>query len=627
MCGIAGIATYQRELSRAALARMTDALALRGPDDCGINYFASTQTQVGFGHRRLSILDLSQLGHQPMHDAESGNWLVHNGEIYNFQEIKAALEREGVSFRSKTDTEVILQAYAKWGTACVERFRGIFAFCIWDASKQLLFAARDRLGVKPFYYSIQENQFLFSSEIRSLVRSELITRRLSEQGLASFLAFGAVSEPHTIFANVFMLPAGHSLIWDRGNLSIRKYWEVPFHPEDTSKTARAVTDEQFIHQVKDALHEALRFEMVSDVPVGIFLSGGVDSSALVALLHESGHRDLHTFAVGFHEQAFDDSQYSRFVASRFNTHHQELRLTPQSCLDALPEAMAAMDQPSVDGINTYIVSRETRRAGIKVALSGLGADEIFAGYSTFVDVPRMMRAQAIGQHVPQSLRSAVAKGVKSFAGPRGRKLANFIGGDSALFHPYALTRALFLPEEHWKLLGRRDVNGYDSFQKVLQSAPLSDEINLISQLELRHYMLNIILRDTDVMSMAHGLETRVPFLDCKLVEYLAGIPGPRKLSGGILKYALKRSLDGLLPTDFLRRKKRGFTFPFAHWMKKELRQEIERTLFRPNAPIHDVLDRAAVKQVWDDFLDDRLSWSRPWALYSFASWMESQYVQ
>jgi asparagine synthase (glutamine-hydrolysing) len=631
MCGILGAVGSPDEIREECLLQGLAALAHRGPDDSGwhvIRQSGAQPTSIFLGNRRLAILDLSPAGHQPMQDRDTGNWIVYNGEIYNFREIRSELEAHRVSFNSHSDTEVILKAYGKWGTGCLDYFRGMFAFAIWDARERGLFLARDRFGEKPLYYFRRDGLFLFSSEVRSLSQTGLIARQIDEVGLMEYLRYGSVLNPDTLIRGIHSLSPAHYLLLKDGELTIRKYWDLSTpEREITAPTQVRHIGPETIAELRTQLEEAILLRTVSDVPVGVFLSGGIDSSALVALL-SSKHPSLSTFSVVFNELDYSEAEYSRSISTRFGTDHHEIEISSHDVMTSLPQIIGAMDQPTVDGVNTYIISRETRRMGFKAALSGLGADEIFAGYETFTAVPRMERFAWYASIVNPALRRMLAAMIglpKSKRRPRAEKLAALIEGDIGIPHPYALARTLFMPRQLRQLPLAGDGRSADSAMSPLADnvkwAARFDPVNRTSYLELRHYMANTLLRDSDVMSMAHGLELRVPFVDHQLAEFLFRIPGASKLKPGLPKWLLVEALQGLLPRQVVRRPKRGFTFPFELWFKKEMRQDMEDVLLDSSANLLAGIDRKFVVTVWNDFLAGKTTWSRPWSLYVLKQWV------
>jgi len=634
MCGIFGILAKNASVDPDLLERATQSLAHRGADDCGsvtIRDKIPQSVEIGLGHRRLAILDLSPLGHQPMQDPESGNWIVYNGEIYNFREIREELEREGARFQGHSDTEVLLRAYGRWGEGCLARLRGMFALAIWDAQRHQLFLARDPMGIKPLYYFSSDRHFLFASEIRTLLGTGLVPRRIDRAGLINYLAFGSACDPVTLVEGISALPPGHSLVWENGTPSQKMYWDLGAGKEQAGNSDVAPNNAKRRH-IEDELHSALaqsiQMHMVSDVPVGIFLSGGIDSSTVTGILSRDGAR-LNTFSIVFREADYSEAEYSRLVAKTFHTEHHELLVSQRDALVAIPPALEAMDQPTVDGLNTYFVSRQTRAAGIKVVLSGLGGDELFAGYSTFRTVPRMERFLQAWHRVPKAIRHSFTNAFESFVSDtdQSRKLTALASSNGHLLHPYFLSRMLFTPQREAALLPSIDSRDLDRsrapIRECIRRATNLDPINRVSYLESRWYMLNTLLRDTDVMSMAHGLEVRVPLIDHLLAEKLIALPGAWKIDRQIPKPMLVGALRGALPERVIHRPKRGFTLPFEHWLKDELHDEVETTLGRvARGPLAQILNAGAVESVWNDFQDGRTSWSRPWSLYVLERWCE-----
>jgi asparagine synthase (glutamine-hydrolysing) len=635
MCGIFGIVSRDGELPREVLVRAERSLAHRGPDDAGTVVIEGGAGigQLGFAHTRLSIIDLSPLGHQPMQDPATGNWIVFNGEIYNFRDLRRELESGGAEFRSQSDTEVILRAYRVWGEDCLSRLRGMFAFALWDAPQQRLLLARDPMGIKPLYYFQAETYFLFASEVRTLLKSGLVPRRLDSTGVLSYLAFGSVYEPWTIVEGVSALPPASVLTVERGSVSGREYWS-PLRQaagrdlkEEPSPDRGAAAD-----RLPAILRDAVLSHLVSDVPVGVFLSGGIDSSSLVAILSHNGVR-ANTFSLVFSEEEFNEARYSRAVARRFGTEHHEIPVSPDDTLALLPEALRAMDQPTIDGINTYLVSAKTRAAGVKVALTGLGADEMFAGYSNFRRVSRMEKFLKRFGRLPGLARRTVAASLAALGArsDRNRKLAELASSldlsvNPHFVHPYFLARMLFAPSERKRPFGS---GGYEAAEQALASALRQsvaesqslDPVNRVSYLESQFYMRNTLLRDSDFMSMAHGLELRVPFLDRALVETCFHIPGTKKLEGRFPKSLLLASLGVELPGEIVNRPKRGFVLPFERWLRGEMRPVVESALLRGDSD-RPGLDPGAAREVWDRFLAGETSWSRPWSLFVLAQWCE-----
>ena len=628
MCGIVGILAENGTVSTDVLERATRSLAHRGPDDHGtviLRAMSPMPVEVGLGNRRLAILDLSPLGHQPMQDPLTGNWIAYNGEIYNFRELRVRLEREGDQFRSHSDTEVLLKAYARWGDGFVRELRGMFAFAIWDAGRHRLFLARDPMGVKPLYYFKSDSHFLFSSEVRTFLGTGLVPRKLSEVGLLGYLTFGSVYDPYTLVEGVSSVEAGHTLSWESGTLRHQAYWD--FDVVEPVAKANGKRAEEEVHALID---ESIRMQVVSDVPVGVFLSGGIDSSALVGVLARHGITPS-TFAVIFREAEYSEADYSRAVARHFRTDHHELTACQNDVLEILPSALLAMDQPTMDGVNTYFISQKTREAGVKVALSGLGGDEMFAGYSSFRTVPRMERFANRMTHLPAAFRQSLAAAYSWFApaNDRKRKIAFLIRDNGRLIHPYFLSRMVFTPAQTDGLFrgptGNAFVKLKEPLQETLSRAVNLDPVNRVSYLEARCYMLNTLLRDSDCMSMAHGLEVRVPLIDHRLAERVTSLPGVSKLDPLTPKPVLVRALGGALPNEIVHRTKRGFTLPFERWMRQALRPEVERRLGGLQGVLAEIMNSNRVQQTWSDFELGRTSWTRPWSLYVLDRWCEQHF--
>jgi asparagine synthase (glutamine-hydrolysing) len=634
MCGIFGIVGKNARVEHRLLDRATQSLAHRGPDDSGTILLRETvpcEVEIGLGNRRLAILDLSPLAHQPMHDPETGNWIVYNGEIYNFRDVRKELEIAGTQFASHSDTEVLLKAYGRWGEQCLRKFRGMFAFAIWDSRRRRLFLARDPMGIKPLYYVQSDSYFLFASEVRTLLGTGLVPRRVDNAGLVNYLTFGSLYDPLTLIGGLRSLPAGHTLTWENGTVQLSRYWDlIDDDPNAPGAGESLLANENHVAgRLQPILEEAVRLQLVSDVPVGVFLSGGIDSSALVSILSRGGVTPS-TFSIVFREAEFSEARYSRAVARKFCTDHHEISVSQSDLLASIPDAVRAMDLPTMDGVNTYFVSREARHAGVKVALSGLGGDEVFAGYSSFRTVPRMERFARFWEHVPHALRSSLASAfsVLTPQNDQQRKLLSLARNNGRAVHPYFLARMLFTTGQRELLLPGADafaVQAADAFQRAsLQRAIALDPVNRVSYLESRCYMLNTLLRDADFMSMSQGLEIRVPLIDHELAKRVLALPGEWKLNH-IPKKLLVRALAGSLPDEIVHRPKRGFTLPFERWMRQELRAEIEPVLNTRRigeGPLGQMLDGIQVERIWRDFLDGAVSWSRPWSLYVLQRWCE-----
>ncbi|MEH2140494.1 asparagine synthase (glutamine-hydrolyzing) [Nostoc sp.] len=565
MCGIAGILT-KTEIKNSLenlMLRMQTALQHRGPDDQGI--YISPNREVAFAHTRLSILDLSAAGHQPMSTPDGRYWITFNGEIYNFRQLRLDLEAKGEKFYSQTDTEVILKLYQQQGTECVKNLRGMFAFAIWDNQEQTCFIARDALGIKPLYYWQSGSTLIFASEIRAILASKLPSIALSPEGLYGYLVSGSVPEPHTLIAGIRCLEAGHWLRWQAGNVNQQQYWQINFAAETISLIEAK-------EKVRNALIDSIEHHFISDVPVGIFLSGGIDSSSIVALSRQTQKGNLRTYSIAFEENEWNEGEIAQKVAQEFGTEHTEYKVTASLGRDLLPKFLASIDQPSIDGFNTFCVSQIARKDGTKVVLSGLGGDELFGGYKTFQQVPNMVRWGQQLQKI-QPISSSLGRGLASLGiSPRMRRLGDFLQQKPTTAAAYRSFRGIFSHREAWKITQHylkdaslpiwEGVIFQDrSLPKNLPS--LEDEVSL---LELSCYMRNQLLRDSDVMSMAWGLELRVPLVDQALLEAIASIPSTIRLAQG--KQLLVQAIPEL-PSWLLNRPKRGFFFPFQQWIEKD----------------------------------------------------------
>jgi asparagine synthase (glutamine-hydrolysing) len=638
MCGIAGGVFWDDRDPRdpeAVISSMIAALGHRGPDGHGVAVCAAPgdgpgRVQVALGHTRLAILDLSDRGAQPMRDPGGRYVLTFNGEIYNFKALRAELERLGCAFRSATDTEVILHGYAVWGEGVLERLRGMFAFALWDAVERRLVIARDRLGIKPVYVFRGRSGLVFASEVRSLLASGLVPRELDRVSLAQFLACQTVPAPRTLVSGVRLLPPGHVMRIDpsTGTVMESRYWDaldaaVPVL--DTPPEARA--------RVRALLAESTDLHLTSDVPVGIFLSGGIDSSALVALTRAAGTTPR-TFSIVLPGSAHDEAPFAREVARRFAAEHTEVTLDERALLAQLPEAIARVDHPSGDGFNTYAISRAVRAAGIKVALSGLGGDELFGGYPSFRRLERMAALGDAWRHAPAALRSGAAAAVRAFGGRSvtSEKAAAVLESDFSVAQAYPVLRQLFSPAQQRDLIGDRLVAERDDLgdpyvtliAEAAERHPAVDLMTLVSYAESRTYMHDVLLRDSDQMSMAHGLELRVPLLDHRLVEYVLGLPATVKAPGETPKRLLVESLGHDLPEGCVDRPKQGFVLPFADWMRGGLRTFCDHHLGSLGLAAVEPFRAPAIDRLWRAFLDDtgETTWSRPWSLVALHAWME-----
>ncbi len=609
MCGINGLISNK---SRADLgqivAKMNTALAHRGPNADGV----WAEDGYALGHRRLSIIDLSESGNQPMLSADGRYVLVFNGEIYNFQTLKQNLT--AYPFTSNTDSEVLLAGLIAEGEEFIKRLEGMFAFAFFDSQEQQMFIARDRLGIKPIYYyhSLSPNTLAFSSEIRSLVASGLFEAKISKQAIKDYLIYQSVHFPATILEGVSMLNPGHILSYKKGKVNIYPYWELP-----RAKSKLPLTSSDVKANVRKLTEAAVEKRLVSDVPFGAFLSGGIDSSLVVGLMSKISPGKVNTFNVNFDESEFSEAKYAQLVAKKFKTEHTEITLKPEDFLDSLPNALDDMDHPSGDGPNTWVVSREVKKAGVTMALSGLGGDELFAGYPIFnrllkLKKPLYKTAFRLGSN---------SIGNKILPDHLARKMANLPKMSSLESSLYAVSRQVFTETEVTKILssdGLREPSNYT----LLKSLNWENDqyISTCSRLELTTYLHDTLLCDTDQMSMAHALEVRVPFLDHHLLEYVLSLPDSYKRSK-TPKGLLVNSFADLLPSEIVNRKKMGFAFPWLIWLKGSLAPFVKQQF--QHLEKHKVFNALELERIYQQFMDGKMDreWAKIWLLTVLGYWL------
>jgi len=618
MCGIAGIylnkktvKKEQKELA-AVIKKMNESQKRRGPDDEGIFSFE----RGVFGHRRLSIIDLSKAGHQPMiFNIRTSDVpklaIAFNGEIYNFLELRKELEKKSYKFKTKTDTEVILALYAEYKEKSFSMLRGMFAFGLWDARNQRLFLVKDRYGIKPLYYYSDNEKLIFSSTVKALEKSGLFRVEKNPQAMIGFLLFGSVPLPLTTVKNVFAIPSGHYLVReaDGRQKMVQYYSSLDFfnirrsNALDRSNFLRNLRKLSFhnnfhniINEVRQRLKESVNLHLISDAPLGVFLSGGLDSSVIAALaaynmgksdlpnidgnVRRSDFQKLTTLSIIFDEPEFSEEYYSDLVAQKISSDHCKIKITKKDFEESFDEIFEAMDQPTIDGVNTFFIAKAAKQVGLKTVLSGLGADEIFLGYPHFRKAKILRKIQNLPKFLKPSLDLA------SLFGGRYKKLSYLKNSDILSF--YLGIRGLFAPQEAAKILDidEKEVNDFiinmgksdlprGSTSQILTANSQEveprqiDPINLLSYLELKFYLQNQLLKDTDFMSMYHSIEVRVPFLDHPLVEYLSGLSPNVKLGKEINKPLLVEAVRELLPQEIFTRPKMGFTFPFQKWIGKD----------------------------------------------------------
>jgi asparagine synthase (glutamine-hydrolysing) len=590
-------------------------IAHRGPDAEGV----WTHNFCVLGHRRLSIIDTSAAGNQPFHLIEKGLTVVFNGEIYNYLELRKELESTH-TFTTQTDTEVILAAYSKWGIDCVAHFFGMFAFALWDEKQSQLLIARDRLGVKPLYYTDTEHGFVFASEIRAILSTGWIERRIDANAAADYLRYQTVHAPNTIIEGIQMLMPGHRMVIDAKGIHTERWWDLT---DNRVRLDGNETKESICKHINELLHSSVELRMRADVPFGAFLSGGIDSSIVVGLMSRISSHPVNTFSITFNEQAYDESPYSELIAKRFNTKHTPIQLSADHFLHMVPEALQSMDHPSGDGPNTYVVSKATRDAGVKMALSGLGGDEVFAGYDVFRRMKALETKQWLNS-LPLAIRKnmgALVRAIKPSAA--SEKIAAALGQERIdLAHFYPLTRQVLYESEVNRLLKYRPVerNCVELLSQAVSGIRMPT-LSKVSVLEISTYMQNVLLRDADQMSMAHALEIRVPFLDHRLIEFVLGVSDKHKFPH-TPKELLTESVGDLIPREIIDRPKMGFTFPWAVWMQNELKGFCEEQLQALKQV--EVIQHDEVVALWKRFLagDKRITWSRIWPLVVLGHWVK-----
>ncbi|OBQ28648.1 MAG: asparagine synthase [Aphanizomenon flos-aquae MDT14a] len=613
MCGIAGIIRLNTNNGRleAKIEKMQTALKHRGPDDAGI--YISTDKQAALAHTRLSILDLSAAGHQPMSTTDNRYHITFNGEIYNFQELRENLISQGEKFHSQTDTEVILKLYQRIGSDCVQHLRGMFAFAIWDDLEKTCFLARDHLGIKPLYYYQLGTTLVFASELRAVLASGLPAINMSLEGLYGYLTTGSVPEPYTLIADIYCLSAGNWLYWQNVNITKKQYWQINFTPEKISPPeAREI--------VRKALLDSIQHHFISDVPVGIFLSGGIDSTTILALATQTQKSQLSTYSITFAESEFNEGELAQKIANHFGAKHTEYQVTSSFAKTILPDFLAAIDQPSIDGFNTFCVSKVAHDHGMKVVLSGLGGDEIFGGYQSFQKVPQMVEWSKKLNILP-FLRTGLGIGLESWVNsPRIKRFGDFLTQTPSFASAYGTFRGIFSHQEACMIINQLSIStpilpplvpSYQGEKPESSSLPLargelgwgSTPEDEVSFLELSCYMRNQLLRDSDVMSMNWGLELRVPFVDKNLLEAVAPIPSNIRLAQG--KKLLTQAITEI-PDWVINRPKKGFSFPFESWMNSEFGDYFDNVHQNFNIPLNIPLK----------------PWYRRWSLAILHHWWE-----
>ena len=624
---------------------MAAAMQHRGPDDDGFLVNEERAPGLALGMRRLSIIDLNT-GRQPVWNETRDVTVIFNGELYNYRELRDRLMLSGHRFTTQSDTEILVHAWEEWGEDCLDELRGMFALALLDLRKRyatspLLFLARDPLGIKPLYYTQTGDGFAFASEVRALLAGGVAPKRLSRDALTSYFLFGSVSEPVTILEGVFSLPPGHRMLVyvpERRRMPrARAWWDATRSP--AAKDARQTRDfSSAVKALRPLLQDAVRAHLVADVPVGLFLSSGLDSSAIAALAARE-RAGICSFTLTFPGTVYDEAALARSVAKHCGTKHREIPLKGDTVVSRLDEAVAALDQPSMDGTNTYFVSWAAREAGLKVALSGLGGDELFGGYATFTDTPRIMRLIRMAWFVPSPLRNALAPLLHSVIAGRStpdaarKAIAAWVSPD-ALPHAYFFARSLFpVGAELTRLIDPRfrpssvaedgvtlEPTWLGWLERAADGARKLEAMGSVSWLEMRCYMASTLLRDTDAVSMARSLEVRVPLLDTPLVEFVGALPDAARRCDEGSKALLSEAVADLLPREILTQKKHTFTLPWEEWLRGPLRKKLEASFAELAPGLGSLLRSDGVREVWSAFLSGKTSWSRPWSIYVLNEW-------
>ena len=627
MCGITGIVgnNLNSSVYQPAIQKMTNAIAHRGPNSQGL----WNDEHCFFGHRRLSIIDLSEAGNQPFISQDGRYILIYNGELYNYKDLKFELQRAEHGsknipyiFKTNTDTEVILASYLRWGNSCMKRFNGMFAFAIWDTVEQKLLIARDRLGVKPLYYQYKNNTLVFASEIRALIYSGIIDKKINPSSVAEYIQYATVHAPNTMLQDVKVLMPGNFLELHQNNLTISQYWNI----NDYTKSKQDLSYKETCQKVNELLTASVERRLVADVPFGAFLSGGIDSSAIVGLMSKVSSEKIQTFNVSFDEGEFSEAKYAKQIAQKFNTQHHEIKLTPADFLNQLPEALSAIDHPSGDGPNSYIVSKATKQAGVTMALSGLGGDELFAGYDIFKRFYELEKKAWLNIIPAKGLVGKfISTKKKSVQGDKTSEILalNSING----YQAYPINRKLFNQTDYQSLLKNKYNDSNFIFNVIKNSTTDKQHIlSRVSLYEIETYMQNVLLRDADQMSMAVALEVRVPFLDYQLVEFALGVKDEYKFPH-TPKKLLTDSLGDLLPNEIVNRPKMGFTLPWKDWLKGDLREFCEDNIIQFSK--RSFVNREAVLIIWNRFLnnDPKITWSRIWHLVVLNNWINTHQIE
>lgn len=622
MCGINGIAFSGRSGRRVdtrALEKMRDVIYYRGPDDGGL----FVEGPIGLGHRRLSIIDVSH-GQQPMFNEDGSCVIVYNGEIYNHGDYREDLTARGYKFQTHCDTETIIHLYEEYGARCVEYLRGMFAFAIWDKRKKEIFIARDRFGVKPLYYYLDDHGSLFfGSEIKTILEAGAVKAELNYNALPDQMANHGTSRDETLFRGIKRLLPGHTLGWKDGKLEIRKYWDISFEPKHEDRS-----DREFVDQWREMFRESVRLRLMADVPLGMFLSGGIDSSAIAAMMSGMVDEPIKTFSVGFSEREANELEYARVVARAFGTDHHEIVISPEQFFEALPRLVWHEDEPIgfLASVPLYFVSKLAQEH-VKVVLTGEGSDEILAGYGRYQKAVTLLNyGEKYETYTPGFLRDVVRGGVATLPGVLNRKLnRTFLSREADIENLFFDNFSVFSKSMQAGLLSDEtkaridDLNPYAGQNSWLEQTDASDLLDKLLYVDTKAYLHELLMKQ-DQMSMAASIESRVPFLDHKLVEFTGRMPERMKLRGKTTKWVLREAMKGILPDEILNRPKMGFPVPVGGWFRNEFKHIVDEYVLSERALGRGIFSPEYVRQLVAAHNAGENHDERLWALVNFEIW-------
>lgn len=621
MCGICGKISLNSRVDEALMRKMCGVLTHRGPDSEGIYV---NGLNVGLGHRRLAVIDLSQAGHQPMTNEDGALWIVFNGEVYNFIELKETLEKKGHKFKSHTDTEAVLHLYEDKGVECLKDLRGPFAFAIWDDRKKLLFIARDRIGKKPLYYYYRNQTLIFGSEIKAILQDPEVNAEVNKPAITDYLSYGYTPTPETMFKGIMKLPPAHFMIYEKGNIKLEKYWELDF-----SKKVR-LSEKDYCARTMDLLEECTRIRLISDVPLGAFLSGGIDSSAVVYMMNKLSSKPVKTFSIGFDEEKYSELKYAKVIADRFKTEHHEYIVKPDA-IELLPKLVWHYNEPYADSsaLPSYYVAKMTRQE-VTVALNGDGGDECFGGYERFMaaryaelinkaPIPFKKKIiEAVIKRIPESLefkdfRTRLRRFLVMSSKPYRERHYNWV----TIFRD-SEKESLFTGEFNKEISGR---NSFSCLDKAFDECGSKDIVDLVMSTDIKTNLLDDLLVKMDIATMANSLEGRSPFLDHKMMEFCAAMPSNMKIKGTKLKYILKKALSRALPKEILSRGKMGFGVPLNSWFRSELKDYSYGILMSGDCVNRGYFKKDAIKKILDEHAAGKANnGARIWALLFLELW-------